>query len=71
MKEITLKIPDHKVDFVLELIEQLGLEVSSEQMEIPEEHKEIVRERIKTAKPEDQVPWEEARKQFTFKTEKS
>lgn len=27
MKEITLKIPDHKVEFVLELIEQLGLEV--------------------------------------------
>lgn len=68
MKEIILKIPDQKVDFVLELIEQLGLEVSSEEMEIPEEHKAIVRERIKTAKPEDMVPWEEARKQFTFKT---
>lgn len=68
MKEIILKIPDQKVDFVLELIEQLGLEISSEEMEIPEEHKAIVRERIKTAKPEDMVPWEEARKQFTFKT---
>ncbi|MEX0845330.1 MAG: hypothetical protein WD022_08605 [Balneolaceae bacterium] len=68
MKEIILKIPDQKVDFVLELIEQLGLEVSSEEMEIPTEHKAIVRERIKTAKPEDMIPWEEARKQFTFKT---
>jgi len=68
MKEIILKIPDQKVDFVLELIEQLGLEVSSEDMEIPEEHKAIVRERIKTGKPEDMIPWEEARKQFTFKT---
>lgn len=68
MKEIILKVPDHKVDFILELIEQLGLEASSEVVEIPEEHKAIVRERIKTSKPEDLVPWEEARKQFTFKT---
>lgn len=68
MKEIILKVPDQKVEFVLELIEQLGLEASSEMMKIPEEHKEIVRERIKTSKPEDLVPWEEARKQFTFKT---
>ncbi len=68
MKEITLRVPNQKVDFVLELIEQLGLEVASEKMEIPEEHKAIVRERIRTAKPEDMVPWEEARKRFTFKT---
>lgn len=67
MKEITLKIPDEKVDFVLELIEKLGLEISSEEPVIPEEHKAIVRERIKTSKPEDFIPWEEARKKFTFK----
>ena len=68
MKEIILKVPDQKVDFVLQLIEQLGLETTSEFQEIPEEHKTIVRERIRTAKPEDMVPWEEARKQFTFKS---
>jgi hypothetical protein len=67
MKEITLKIPDQKVDFIMELIEQPGLEVSSEP-EIPEKHKAIVRDRIKTSKPEDMIPWKEARKQFTFKT---
>ena len=50
----------------MELVRQLGLEVT-EDVEIPEEHKKIVRERIKTAKPEEMVPWEEARKQFTFK----
>jgi len=66
MKEITLKVPDHKVDFVMELIEQLGLDVSSEPY-IPEEHKTIVRERIKNSNPEDLIPWEKARKQFTFK----
>lgn len=50
MKEIILKVPDQKVDLVLDLIEQLGLEASSEMLEIPEEHKSIVRERIKSAK---------------------
>ena len=68
MKEITLRVPDQKVEFVLELFDQLGIEVTSEELEIPEEHKAIVRERIKTAKEEEMVPWKEARKQFTFKT---
>jgi len=68
MKEIILKVPDQKVDFVLQLIEQLGLETSTELPEIPEEHKAIVRKRIKTSKPEDLISWEEARKQFTFKS---
>jgi len=66
MKEITLKVPDHKVDFVMELIEQLRLDVSCEPV-IPEEHKAIVRERIKDSNPDDLIPWENARKQFTFK----
>lgn len=50
----------------MELIRQLGIHVS-EEVEIPEEHKAIVRERIKTAKPEEMIPWEEARKQLSFK----
>lgn len=66
MKEVTLKIPDKKLGFFMELIKQLGFEVS-EEVEIPEEHKAIVRERIKSAKSEDMVPWKEARKQFSFK----
>ncbi|MEX0845332.1 MAG: addiction module protein [Balneolaceae bacterium] len=68
MKEIIIKIPDQKVDFVLELIEQLGLEVSSEQMEIPEEHKAIVRERIQKSKanPERLLDWEQVKDSFTL-----
>lgn len=66
MKEVTLKIPDKKLSFFMELIKQLGFEVS-EEVEIPEEHKAIVRERIRTAKAEDMVPWKQARKQLTFK----
>lgn len=66
MKEVTLKIPDKKLKFFMELIKQLGFEVA-EEVEIPEEHEAIVRERIKTGKSEDMVSWKEARKQFTFK----
>jgi len=46
MKEVTIKIPEKKVSFFMELIRQLGLEVA-EEVEIPEEHKQIVRERVK------------------------
>jgi len=65
MKEITLKVPDKKFDFFLELVKHLGIEIAGD-MEIPEEHKAIVRERIKSTRPEDMIPWEDARKQLTF-----
>ena len=69
MTEITLKIPETKLDFFMELIQQLGYEVNIKDVHIPEEHKKLVRNRIKTAKKEDYVSWEEARKQFKKKTE--
>jgi len=43
----------------MELVKQFGIEV---------ENKNLVRERIKTAKQEDYVSWEDARKQLKFKT---
>ena len=48
MKEVTLKIPENRLTFFLELVEQLGFEVAGE-LEIPEEHKAIVRDRIKNS----------------------
>ncbi len=66
MKEIILKIPDERFGFFMELTKQLGIEVF-QQVDISEEHKAIVRERINSANPEDMIPWEDARKQFTFK----
>lgn len=67
MKEITLKIPDHKVDFVMKLIEQLGLEIS-DGPEIPKEHMEIVRERIRKSdmKPGRLLDWDEVKDNFKF-----
>ncbi len=67
MKEITLKIPDTKFSFFMELVKQLGIEVDNKNIEIPEEHKNLVRERIKTAKQEDYVSWEDAREQLKLK----
>jgi hypothetical protein len=66
MKEVTLKIPETKINFFMELIKQLGLEVSRE-LDIPEEHKTIVRSRIKNSKPEEMISWEDARKKLKSK----
>ncbi len=65
MKEITLRVPDHKVEFVMQLIEQLGLDVS-DQPDIPEEHKEIVRKRIQKSikNPDRLLNWEEVKDSF-------
>ncbi len=57
MKEVTLKIPENKYQFVLELLHQLGLSVSTnsndQNFEIPEWQKKIVLDRIKNAKASD------------------
>lgn len=68
MREVTLKIPEEKFEFYLELFEQLGLEPEFE-FEIPEEHKEIVRERIRIAdeNPDQLLDWDEVKDDFDFK----
>lgn len=68
MKEVTLKIPDNKLAFFMELTKQLGFEVFVEDMEIEETHKELVRNRIKKA-DEDHgrlLPWDDVKDSFTF-----
>jgi len=67
MKEITLKIPDKKYNFFIELIRQLGFEISIEK-DIPEEHKNIVRKRIKKSDqdPDQLLDWEEVQDNFRF-----
>lgn len=65
MKEITLQVPDQKYDLFLNLVKDLGIEIS-EKTEIPEEHIKIVRERIQSENTDEMVSWEQARKQFVF-----
>lgn len=64
MTEITLKIPDAKLSFFMELVQNLGFDFSIPLDEIPEEHKQLVRDRINTVKKEDYISWDVARKQF-------
>jgi hypothetical protein len=68
MKEITLKIPDNKFKFFMDLIEQLGIEAKDVDGEIPLEDQELVRNRIKTAKQEDYISWNEAKEHLKYKS---
>lgn len=70
MKEITLYVPDEKVAFVKEFAKQLDIAAHEvPDFDIPEEHKQIVLERIRTAKAEDYISWEEAKKKLNFRSE--
>jgi len=68
MKEITLKIPDKRFNFFMDLIKQLGFEISRENeiIEIPEEHKSIVRNRIKKSNhdPKRILDWDKVQDDF-------
>lgn len=64
MKEITLKIPDTKLHFFIELFNQLGLEVKDEELSISKEHQKIVLDRIKNTKEEDLLNWDEIKDEF-------
>jgi hypothetical protein len=61
MKQILLKVPEEQYDFVLELVQKLGIEVSALDG-IPEEHKELVRERIVNEPTSGYSAWSEVRK---------
>ena len=65
MKEITLKIPEERLSFFMELVEQLGFEIAGE-LEISEEHKALVRERIikSDQDPDRLLDWEEVQDNF-------
>jgi hypothetical protein len=67
MKEVTIKIPDKKFSFFMELFKQLGLEVA-EGAEIPEEHKKAVLERMKRSEqdPNRLKDWDEVQDSFRF-----
>lgn len=74
MKEVTLRIPDNKFKFFMELIKQLGFEIQTEKdareedYEIPEEHKAIVRERMKRYQedPSSAKNWDDIKDSFNL-----
>lgn len=67
MREVILKVPEERYRFVIELINNLGLEVGSD-LEIPEWQKDTVRERMDEykANPSIATPWKEARTKIKF-----
>ena len=65
MKEATLNIPEHRWSAFATFAQQLGLEIN-ETVDICEEHKAIVRERMRTAQRDHMIPWERARQQLVL-----
>jgi len=65
IKEVTLKIPENRLPIFMEIVEQLGFEVAGE-LEIPEEHKAIVRDRINKSdqNPERLLDWDQVQDNF-------
>lgn len=65
MKQLTLNIPDNQYSFFLELVEKLGFE-KVEEPNIPEEHKMIVRERMKKSSqnPDRLLDWDQVQDNF-------
>jgi hypothetical protein len=65
MKEVTLKIPDKKLGFFLELMKELGFEVQDD-IVIPDEQQEEVNKRLKLVDSGEMSirNWEEAEKEI-------
>ena len=62
MKQFTITIPDNKVRIFIELMKNISFVKKIEEdytMDIPEEHKKIVRERVKKYQnnPENYLEW--------------
>ncbi len=58
MKQVTLNIPENKYPFFLELIQNMPfIQVNDD--EIPESHKNIVRDRIKKSNKKDLLDWDQ------------
>jgi hypothetical protein len=70
MKQVILTIPDNKYQFFMELLKSFEyLTVEERVLEIPEEQKAIVRERMKAsdADPSRLLDWDKAKQQLKFK----
>lgn len=60
MKHISLSVPDDKYKFFMELIQNLDF-VKLEEVDIPEEHKALVRKRIEASNknPDQLLDWDQ------------
>ena len=70
MTQITLNIPDNELSFFMKLIEKFNYETVVNDFSLTEEMKNLLDERRTTSKVDDFIPWNDAKKQFRFKSEK-
>ncbi|MWB96667.1 hypothetical protein GON26_20075 [Flavobacterium sp. GA093] len=70
MTQITLNIPDDELSFFMQLIEKFNYETVINEFSVTEEMKSLLDDRRATSKSEDFLPWNEAKKQLRFKSEK-
>ncbi|OXG00161.1 hypothetical protein BC749_102269 [Flavobacterium araucananum] len=70
MTQITLNIPDNELSFFMQLIEKFNYETVINEFSVTEEMKNLLDERRSTSKVNDFIPWNEAKKQLCFKSEK-
>jgi hypothetical protein len=63
MKQITLSVPEERYAFILELLNSIDF-VSLENLDIPEDHKEMVRERKRTATIDSIKNWDDVKTKF-------
>jgi hypothetical protein len=70
MTQITLNIPDSELSFFMKLIEKFNYETVINEFSVTEEMKNLLDERRATSKADDFIPWNEAKKQLRFKSEK-
>ena len=70
MTQITLDIPDDELSFFMQLIEKFNYETVINEFSVTEEMKRLLDDRRATSKSEDFLPWNEAKKQLRFKSEK-
>jgi hypothetical protein len=70
MTQITLNIPDSELSFFMKLIEKFNYETVINEFSVTEEMKNLLDERRATSKTDDFIPWNDAKKQLRFKSEK-
>lgn len=70
MTQITLNIPDNELSFFMKLIEKFNYETVINEFSVTEEMKNLLDERRATSKTDDFIPWNDAKKQLRFKSEK-
>jgi hypothetical protein len=70
MKQVKIQIPDSEYPNFMKLLSSIEyITVEEEDIVIPEEHKNIVRERIKASEsdPSRLMDWDKAKQQLQFK----